>query len=357
MRIVFVGAGHASLLALRALGPLPGTELTLISDGPRAHYSGMVPGWIEGLYGDGAMDVPLAAFAAAHGLTFLDARVGEITEDAVLTDGGPVAYDHLVLNTGAVAAPIAAGPAPASLIPAKPFSALLAGLGRQLDSAASFAIVGAGAAGTEVAFAIRRRRPDAAITLVEARAQILSAFPATFRRRVGRHLAAAGIGVRTGTAPCGADDGGVHLADGTLVSAACTLAFTGAAPPPLLAAAPFAKAPDGFIATDRSMRSLSHPHVLAVGDTATTVDDPRPKAGVFAVRQGRPLARAIRALAAGRTPPPVHLQRHALVLLSVGARRAIGVRNGLVVEGRAVWQLKDRLDRRFIARLTAPPRR
>jgi hypothetical protein len=53
----------------------------------------------------------------------------------------------------------------------------------------------------------------------------------------------------------------------------------------------------------------------------------------------------------------VQLQRRGLVLLSTGGRRAIGVRNGIVVEGRWVWRLKDRFDRGFIERLCAAPAR
>lgn len=350
-RIVCVGAGHASLIALDRLGRRPDAEITLVSDGPRAHYSGMVPGWIEGLYSDGAMDIPLAPFAAARGIAFRDARVEEITEEAVRLWDGWLPYDILVLNTGAVAAPAFPGET-AAVIPAKPFPTLLAGLRKRLADATSFAVIGAGASGAEVALALRHRRPDAAVALVEAGPDILAAFPAAFRRRVAARLAVSGIDVMTGSRPVALENGALHLADGREVASDAALAFTGPKPPPFVAETPFATTPNGFIATDATMCSLSHPNVLAVGDVATNVADPRPKAGVFAVRQGRPLAKALSAMIAGDPPPPVTLQRRGLVLLSVGGRRAVGVRNGIVLEGHWVWRLKDRLDRGFIARLT-----
>jgi glycine/serine hydroxymethyltransferase len=65
----------------------------------------------------------------------------------------------------------------------------------------------------------------------------------------------------------------------------------------------------------------------------------------------------VRALVAGVAPRPVHLQRRALFLMSTGHRSAIGTRNGIVVEGRWVWRLKDHLDRSFISRLKGGPGR
>lgn len=348
--MVVVGAGHAALIALQALNARLDAEITLISAGHSAPYSGMVPGFIEGLYPLEAMMVPLPAFAARQGLRFVAAEVHEIDENVVRHDGGTIGYDILVINAGAIAARTGALESRA-VVPGKPFPLLIEALQEALPRAAAFAVVGSGPAGLEVAFALRRRRPNAAITVLERAGEILPAFPSAFRRRVTRALGAAGIALRLDVRIERVEDTRVTLAGGETIRSAATLAFTGPAPPPLLERVPFERTADGFLAVDGAMRSRSHPNVLAVGDVATSVTDPRPKAGVFAVRAGLPLARAIEALVEGRAPPQVALQRRGLVLLATGGRRAIGVRNGIVVEGRLPWRLKDHLDRAFIARL------
>ncbi|WMS42179.1 FAD-dependent oxidoreductase [Acuticoccus sp. MNP-M23] len=355
-RVIFAGAGHATLIALDRLARMKhGAKIILVSDGPSTHYSGMVPGWIEGIYAGGAMSIPLASFCDARGIRLVDARIEGADDGCLSTTAGKLPFDHLVLNLGAVAWRDAAL-ANSHVVPAKPFDSLIAGLQTRANASA-FAIVGAGPAGLETAFALRARHPATGVTVIERGNEILSAFARRFAKRVADRLAAADISVLTGAEVAGVDAETVELADGRRIFSGCTLAFTGAAPPPVLASMPFARAADGFVAVDGHMRSLSHPNVLAVGDVATAEADPRPKAGVFSVRSGKPLADAVAALADGRTPPPLVLQRRGLVLLSTGGRRAIGVRNGLVAEGRWVWRLKDHFDRSFVDRFAGPPRR
>jgi NADH dehydrogenase FAD-containing subunit len=110
----------------------------------------------------------------------------------------------------------------------------------------------------------------------------------------------------------------------------------------------------GFVEINDCLQSTSHPQVFAAGDIASSLHYPRPKAGVFAVRQGPPLADNLLNFAFDQPLRRHQPQRDALSLLSTGGRHAIACWYGLVWEGDWVWRWKDSIDRRFMQRFSAP---
>ncbi|MFQ5767807.1 MAG: hypothetical protein ACE5ID_07475, partial [Acidobacteriota bacterium] len=52
IQLLLVGGGHAHLEVVRRyhLNRPPGVGLTLVSAFPRHHYSGMIPGYLSGVY-------------------------------------------------------------------------------------------------------------------------------------------------------------------------------------------------------------------------------------------------------------------------------------------------------------------
>ncbi|KAG2431237.1 hypothetical protein HXX76_009765 [Chlamydomonas incerta] len=104
---------------------------------------------------------------------------------------------------------------------------------------------------------------------------------------------------------------------------------TQAAPPEWVAASGLPTDGRGFLAlTDCLQADGGPPEVFGAGDVATVMRHPRPKAGVFAVRQGPPLARNLAAHLAGCPLEPFTPQSTALALITLGGRFCVASRTG-----------------------------
>ncbi len=365
-RVVLVGGGHAHALVLRALvdAPLP-AAVVVLSPARHSPYSGMLPGYVAGHYAWADFHIDLAALAAAAGAELIvDRAVGlDLVHGRIRRAGGPeVAFDLCSLDTGSTSEPPALPGGGEHLHPVKPIDAFLDAWERflvRVDAGAApptAAVLGGGVGGTDLALAMAHRlraRPGARLTLIERGADVARELSAPARRRLRAALARLRVEVRTETEATALSPAGV-VTTGATISAAFVTAAVGARPAPWLAESGLAVTADGFVEVDAQLRSASDARVFAVGDVAHLRASPRPKAGVFAVRQGPVLRRALEAALAGEAPPRYVPQRDYLRLISLGAKRALALKYGVVAGGTgplgaAVWRLKDRIDRGFMA--------
>eukprot|EP00798_Chlamydomonas_sp_ICE-L_P016425 gene16425-22639_t len=96
----------------------------------------------------------------------------------------------------------------------------------------------------------------------------------------------------------------------------------------------------GFLAVNEFLQSDGGPgNVFAAGDVASCTAHPRPKAGVFAVRQGPPLAANIRHFLCEEPLVPFVPQTTWLSLITTG---------WVSLEGGWLWNWKDSIDRTFM---------
>mgnify|MGYP001765020195 CR=1 FL=1 len=367
-RLLLLGGGHAHVQVLDAWArtPLPGVELCLVTPYARQMYSGMVPGLVAGHYAAAQCAIPLPALAAAAGAKLrLDAAVAlDAAARRVTLAGGEVLdYNWLSIDTGPVMDRDALPGAREHALCVRPIEDFVARLEALLQPAArrrmDVAVIGAGAAGVELAMALAwrlRHAGDGAsrVVLLTGGGDPLPGFVPQVRQRCVRALAGLGVSVRSQACER-IDAGELQLGDGERLPCDLPLLAIGASAPSWLAGSGLALDERGFVATGPTLQSRSHAEVFAAGDVATRVDAPHPKSGVYAVRAGPPLAANLRRALHGG-PLQTHVpQRRTLYLLSCGERRAIASWGGWTAEGAWVWRWKDRIDRAFIARYTRAP--
>jgi len=361
--LVLVGGGHAHVIVLEHLARAGiDAQVTLVTPYERQIYSGMLPGWIAGHYRIEQCAIALRPLAQRAGAQWMPARaVGlQLDERRLLTDRGPLAFDLLSIATGPDAWLHAIQGAAAHALPLRPIEDFIAQWQRrwsawcQARSARRVAVIGAGAAGVEVALAIAQAARVAglplSVALVSA-GQPVPSLCAWARRSCLRQLAAAAVTLHDGTA-IGIDHRSVRLAGGGELAADAAILANGPAAPAWLQDSGLQRDALGFVAVERCLRSASHPFVFAAGDCATVRAAAHPRSGVYAVRAGPWLARNLVASLAGRSLLDFKPQRRALYLLAAGPRRAIGSWGPLGFEGRWAWRWKDRIDRGFIARFS-----
>lgn len=351
-RLVLLGGGHAHLFVLEAFArQRPDAGIRLITPDALTPYSGMLPGVLAGHYRPRQACIDLRPLADRAGCQLtLDSAISiDCARRQIRLAGGEmIDYDLLSIDTGSTPrrpdVPGAAEHAQA----VKPIADLLA---RCADAEPrAIAVLGAGAAGVEVAMALHHRWPAVRCTLVERGTAPLGGLGVRLQRSVGAELARQQIDVVTGAEVARIDGNTVHLADGRTIASDFTVLATGAAAPAWLRDSGLALDARGFIEVGATLQSTSHAEVFAAGDVATLSASPRPKSGVYAVRAGPPLAANIARMLAGLPPLDWHAQRHALMLLACGRRHAIAARGGWVLKGDWVWRWKDTIDRGFVRR-------
>ncbi len=320
----------------------------------------MVPGFVAGHYQRSETNIRADRLADFEGCTALFAHAAGLDADGrrvLLKDGRSVSGDLISVDVGAVT-DISDAPQNGGLVvsvkPMDEFENCWPMVEQRMksESGVQIAVVGAGAAGVELALAIRYRLVQmnagtdklARVVLVEMGVRILSGFPETVRERLTKILLNKGIEVRTNFGAF--DDDEAPGPFRILVWAA------GVSPAAWLAGSGLASDAHGFIAVNRHLQSTSHPAFFAAGDAAGMVESPRPKSGVMAVRQGPILAENLLRAAHGLPLKSFSPQKEWLSLISTGDRYAVASRGNWSAEGRWVWYWKNWLDTRFIARFS-----
>jgi selenide,water dikinase len=354
--LVLVGGGHAHVHVLASFGkrPMAGVQVTLIARDVRTPYSGMIPGFVAGRYRYDDCHIDLAALAARTGARLVHGEavgLDRAGRRVLLKDQPPLAYDALSLDVGA-APDLGSIPGAAQhAVPVKPiaeFGARWLAFVDRVRGPQRIVVIGGGAGGVELALAIDHRLADASVAIA-TREEVLAGHGLAAQKKMRAILARRGIRLAEKDAASSVEAAGVRLASGERLAADAVFIVTEAIAPRWLADTGLTLDRRGFVALAATLRS-SDPDIFAAGDCATVLKHPRPKSGVFAVRQGPPLAENLRRVLSGKAPLPFLPQHRHLAIIGTGDGRALATRGDWSVEGRWVWWWKDHIDRKWMRR-------
>ena len=360
--LVLVGGGHSHVEVLRewAREPAPGVRLSVVSDGPRAVYSGMVPGFVAGQYRIEEIEIDVEALARKAGAAWLDTRAAGLDIEARrlhVHGASSLAYDVVSFDVGSTVSGLDRPGVKQHSLPTRPIGDFAHRVDALVErvrqrSALRLIVAGAGAGGVELAFAFRGRLGrEPSVLLLEKGARVLPGYPASAALRIERNAGARRIEIRCDSAVAEAHADRVVLESGEAVGCDVLVWVAGSTSLPFFDGAGLQRDDGGFVKVRPTLQAMGHDEIFATGDCASLVTAPRlPKAGVYAVRQGPVLTHNLKAYAAGRSLRAYRPQRDFLSLLNLGDGRAIAVKWGFSAEGVWAWRLKDAIDRRFVRR-------
>jgi selenide,water dikinase len=374
-QLVLVGGGHAHVFVLEAfaLKPMTDVDITLVTKEPMAPYSGMLPGFVAGHYALSECLIDLHRLCNKACVRLVEGTAIGIDRERrrlKLIGGAGIPYDVLSLDVGITpdVSDIAGALDHALLV--KPVSQFapkwqeLLARAEAPDGPRHLAVVGGGAAGVELVLAARnrltatqtwqmRRHDPFRYTLI-AGTGVLPGYPQRAQRLVGAALAKSEIDVIENDAAVAIHPGQLRLRSGREIACDAAIVSTKAKAPEWFSGTGLARDKDGYLALRPTLQTLSDEDIFAAGDCATVIEHPRPKAGVFAVRQGPVLAHYLRRhLMTGLLDPYVP-QRAFLTLISLGDKSAVASRGSFAAAGHWAWIWKDWIDRRFMARFNRP---
>jgi NADH dehydrogenase len=366
-KVVIVGAGFGGIEAAKSLRRAP-VEVTVID---RQNHHCFQPLLYQ--VATAALSPADVAWPIRHILRkqknatvlLAEVRAVDTSERLVQIDSVSIPYDYLVLATGAAhsyfghdewteVAPGLKRIEDATRIRRRILIAFeraeLATDAAERQHLLTFAIVGGGATGVEMAGAIsevarqslamdfRRIDPASArIVLIEAGPRIMPTLPENLSDYVRHTLAKKGVEVMTSTRVMSCDAHGVELEHGRLD--ADTIIWAAG-----VVASPAARWLDaehdrvGRVKVGADLSVPSHPDIFVVGDTAAVTDQPGiPGTAPAAKQMGRYVGRLIAARVAGGPPPPRFRYRHMGDLATIGRHAAVVKLGRLELTGFLGW--------------------
>ena len=358
--LVLIGGGHSHLSVLMKLSkrPINGNRITLITNEIDTPYSGMIPGYIEGIYSWRDSHIDLYRLCLKLNVRFIHAEVERVSayeKEIYFKDRPKIKFDVLSINTGIQSNNREIKGAAKYCLPVKPISKLTNNFLNKITNFKSIAFIGGGAGSVELALAIKKRflniNQDIKITIITGKRGLLSTFPQKTKLTSLKTLEKFKIDIIEYKRVLEVKPKQIILSDKSMLKIDKAILSTNSMTPKWLAKSDILLTKDNYILVNKSFQT-NYKYVFASGDVIDFNNQNLKKAGVFAVRSGKPLAINIKQFILGKKLVEYKFNKNYLALIGTSKRSAIATKYNLTFNSRFFFYLKKYIDQNFIKKFS-----
>jgi len=377
-RLIILGGGFGGLDVARSIGRSKTAreywDTTLVDKENFFQFNPLLPAVAVGSVETRHIVYPLREMAKHRHIRFLKNKVTAIDlarRCVHLHNDLELEYDALVIAVGSVTEYYGV---PGAAEHTRPFKTIvdamtlrarvveLFELAEQAESEAqrrrllSFAIVGGGVTGVEVAAELiemmretllprypNLSRSHPTVTVLEGGDRLVWTARPDHSRYVHRFLERGGVVVRLNSRVTRVEPKRLHLADGAVIDSFTTVWTAGVRPPQLVTDLPLRKAPDGRVLVDPHLRALDASDrpledVYVIGDSAAfpIEGDYQPRLAQTAVTMGSHVGASLVRRALGQAEEKYHFKNSGYII-SLGAHSSVVDVFGVPFSGRLAW--------------------
>ncbi len=351
--LLLAGGGHGHINILKRLikSPLKDINITLITDYGRQYYSGMISGFIEGIYTEDDISFDVRELAKRANVNYVEEKIISIDKNkqVVTTENTEYNYDFLSINLGSMAN-VNFSVDDNGVLNVKPISELIETKESFLkkgfkDEVKKIYFIGGGASGVELAFSFKEAFKNFDITIITS-GEILENFNEKSRTKVKKILKKKNIKLIEGEQVRKIEEHIIETGNAKYEFdyVFLTSGFKGVD----VKYIDFDVDKRNYVTVDE--RLMVDESTFSMGDSANIYKYPKlPKAGVFAIREApillENLMSALRNSGDKKSYEP---QLKYLQILNCGGKKAIMNYGKFSFYGRLSWWLKDKIDRKYM---------
>ncbi len=360
-KLLLVGGGHAHVFLIKQfyLKNIPGIEVVLVTAGKYQYYSGMASGYVEGIYKEEDMSFDLRKMCHKSRIKYIEARLAGIDVEnkcVKLENNETVSFDVISVDTGSEMAGKNVQGVMKYAYCVKPLENLFKlreNFIEQMVKESQVVIVGAGAAGIEMAFALKalscKMKKNVEVTLAHSGNLILNGYNENVREKTLKKLEKDKIKILPLSKISSVSQNKLTIESGKQIKYDFLVWAAGPKSNPLYKDSGFTVDKAGYMMVNRYLQSVDYPFIFGAGDCISFSDfEYVKKVGVYAIREAPYLLSNILKFIGNEELKEYIPQIDYLAIISVGNKKGIMQYKGMANMGKLSWKLKDYIDGAFM---------